>query len=200
MRTIVQGAAGALLLVLVAAFAAKAQEARLDQMVDAALHGPELRKVKYVLHEFHIHKAKIIDRVTGITRIEGQISHYLLFRPDEQFHYVIEKQKGKITKVEFQIDREKLTPHTGKLAKQIPSESVAQRDLGAVLRKLTERLDGSWEAEAELIAYAIALRVDPLSHHDLVLMSKKSEKFDFLENRGVAQVNPAPFPGNSGKK
>jgi hypothetical protein len=178
MRTIFQGAAGGLLLVLVSALAAKAQEARLDQMVNAALHGPELRKVRYVRHEFHIHKAKIIDRVTGITRIEGQISHYLLFRPDEQFYYAIEKQKGKITKVEFQIDREKLAPHAGKLAKQIPSVSIAQRDLGAVLRKLGDKLDGSWEAEAELIAYAIALRVDPLSHHDLVVMLREGKNLD----------------------
>lgn len=79
MRTFFQGAMNGLLLVMVAALAAKAQESRLDKMVDAALHGPELRKFRFMQHDFHIHEAKIIDRVSGITRVEGQITHYLNF-------------------------------------------------------------------------------------------------------------------------
>lgn len=186
MRTIAQGAAGSLLLVMAAALAAKAQDARLDKMVGAALHGPELRKVSYVKHEFHIHPAKIIDRVTGITRIEGQISHYLLFRPDEQFYYVIEKQKGRITKFEFQIEREKRAPHAGKLTKHLPAVGIAQGEIGAALRKLGQKLDGSWEAEAELIALAIALRVDPLSHHDLVAMLKEGKEANLASGAVVS--------------
>lgn len=182
MRTFFQGAMNGLLLVMVAALAAKAQESRLDKMVDAALHGPELRKFRFTQHDFHIHEAKIIDRVSGITRVEGQITHYLIFRPDDQFFYTIEKQGGQITKFEFQIERDKLSPHEGKLSKHIPIVGIAQEDLVAFLRKLGQKLDGSWEAEAELIAYSIALRVDPMSHEDLVLMLKLGKQVDLVGN------------------
>lgn len=185
MGTFARGALGGLLLGMLAVLAARGQDSRLDKMVDAALHGPELKMVKYVNHEFHIHQAKVIDRVSGITRVQGQITHYLLFRPDDQFYYTIEKQNGQITKLEFQIDRGKLTPHLGKLTKHLPIAGIVQEDIAAVLRKLGQRLDGSWEAEAELIAYAIALRVDPLSHRDLVSMLKEGKKVDLV---GAAKI------------
>lgn len=185
MKTFRIGAAGGLLFTLVTSITANAQESRLDKMVDAALHGPELRKVKYLQHEFHVYEAKVIDRVSWITRVEGQISHYLIFRPDDQFYYTIEKQGGQITKFEFQIDRGKLSPHAGKLTKHIPIVGIAQEDIVAYLRKLASKLDGSWEAEAELIAYAIALRVDPMSHDDVVTMLKEGKKVDLV---GAARI------------
>lgn len=190
MRTVFQGAMSGLLLVMVAALAAKAQESRLDKMVGAALHGPELRKFRFIQHDFHVHEAKVIDRVSGITRVEGQITRYLIFRPDDQFYYTIEKQGGQITKFEFQIERDKLSPHVGKLSKHIPIVGIAQADLEGFLRKLTSKLDGSWEAEAELIAYAIALRVDPMSHKDLVSMLKQGKQVDLVGNAKLSSGKP----------
>ncbi len=176
MKTFRIGVAGGLLSALVTAMAVKAQETRLDKMVTAALHGPELKKFKYINHEFNIKKATITDRVTGITKIEGQISHHLLFRPDEQFYYLIEKQNGRITKAEFKIERETLSPYAPRLTKALHETSLANAELNQVLRKLDERRDASWECEAEFIALALALRVDPLSHHDLVTLGKKAKR------------------------
>lgn len=68
------------------------------------------------------------------------------------------------------------------MSKHIPIAGIAQEDLVAFLRKLGQKLDGSWEAEAELIAYSIALRVDPMSHEDLVLMLKQGKQVDLVGN------------------
>jgi hypothetical protein len=172
--------AGGILLVLVSALAVRAQESRLDQMVQAALLGPEVKALKYLKHEFNVKKAKITDRVTGITKIEGQISHYRLFRPDEQFYYSIEKKDGKITKAEFRIERDDIAPYAGKLGGHLPVMGIAQDEIAAAVSKLGQKLDGSWEAEAELIAYSIALRVDPMSHKDLATMFKQGNKVNLV--------------------
>jgi hypothetical protein len=176
MKTFRIGVAGGLLFAFVTAMAVKAQETRLDKMVAAALHGPELKKFKYINHEFNVKKAKITDRVTGITKIEGQISHHLLFRPDEQFYYLIEKQKGRITKAEFKIERETLAPYASRLTKALPQNGIPQTELDRTLRQLDERRDTTWECEAEFIAFAIALRVDPLSHQDLVTLRNQTKR------------------------
>lgn len=168
------GVAGGLLFVLVTAMAVKAQESRLDKVIAASLHGPELKKFKYINHEFNIKQTKITDRVTGITRIEGQISHHLLFRPDEQFYYLIEKQNGRIMKTEFKIERDTFSPYPPRLIKALPDSGTTDTDLKQVLRRLDERRDASWECEAEFIAIAIALRVDPLSHNDIAMLRKQS--------------------------
>lgn len=189
MKTITRGMCGGLLFSLVAALAAQAQSP-LDKMVNAALNGPEIKKVKYVNHEFNVKKAKITDRVTGITKIEGQISHHLSYRADDQFYYTIEKQGGKITKFDFKIDRGGLAPYVGKLAKQLPVVGIAQDEIVAAVRKLGQKLDGTWENEAELIAYTIALRVDPESHNDLVVMLKQGKRVDLL-GKGATKVEVA---------
>jgi hypothetical protein len=180
MKAITRGMFGGLFLAMAAALTAHAQNTRLDKMVEAAIHGPEAKKVKYVDHEFNVKKAKITDRVTGVTKIEGQISHHLSYREDDQFYYTIEKKEGKITRFDFKIDRGGIAPYVGKLAKELPLVGMAQDEIVAAVRKLGQKMDGSWENEAEVIAYAIALRVDPESHNDLVAMLKQGKRVDLL--------------------
>lgn len=199
MKTLTVAASG-LVLAFVAALSADAQETRLDQMVQAALHGPELKKVKYIKHEFNVKKARITYPADGVTRIEGQLSHHLSFRPDDQFYYTIEKKRGHIISVDFKIDRGGLAPYVGKLAKEIPIVGVAHEEIEQVIRKLGQKVDGSWESEAELIALAIAMRVDPETRLDLVRMFKQGKRVDLLAEKasGGAAKQPMKAPRGAG--
>ncbi len=58
-------------------------EAALDRAVNAALNGPEVKKLKVNGHEFNVKKCKIVQN-GGTTTITGQISHCLTARPDDQ--------------------------------------------------------------------------------------------------------------------
>ena len=159
--------------------AARAQSP-LDRMVDAALRGPEVKKVKYVNHEFNVKKARIIT-VDGVTKIEGQISHHLSLRDDDQFFYTIEKEGGKITHVDFKIERSNLAKYGAKLAGTVLNVGFAQDEIEAALRKIGSKITGNWESEAELIALAIAMRVDPSSKQDLVQMLRRGVKVDLTK-------------------
>lgn len=174
MKLTFYGITGSLLALLICAANCQAQSTDMDEVIAVALHGPESKKMKFINHEFIVRKAKITDRVTGITKIEGQIGHYRLFRPDEQFFYVIEKQHDRITRAEFQIERDRRLPHSSRLFQQ--STKLSGKDLESIkaIEELKMSLDGRWECEAELIAFAVALRIDPLSHKDINESHKKS--------------------------
>jgi hypothetical protein len=179
-------------LVLAAMFSmassASAQLSSIDKIVNSALNGPEIKKAKLSKHEFNIKKVKISDYVDGVIKIEGQLSHHLSFRDDDQFYYTFEKRDGKITKAEFKIDRGGLAPYAGKLAKELPVVGLLQEEIESFTRRLGRKLDGSWEDEAESIAYQIALRVDPESKKDLVVMLRKGIKVQTVKSTTAGTV------------
>ncbi|MFP3360336.1 methyltransferase, partial [Planococcus sp. SIMBA_143] len=77
----------------------------LETAVNAALNGPEVKKIKVFEHEFNVKEIEVVNLGAGKKYVQGQISHHLSFRPDDQFYYEFTVQDGKVVdKPVFSID------------------------------------------------------------------------------------------------
>ena len=134
----------------------------MDKAVQAALVGPEIKKLNVLGHEFNVKPAGITKK-NELTVVDGQISHHLSWRPDDQLYYHIEKENGEVKKVEIKIDRGGWTslsaPFIATLAEKndIPITLEMIQELG---QKLGSYIDGKWEYAAETIVSTIALHVE----------------------------------------
>ncbi|MBK3496546.1 methyltransferase [Viridibacillus sp. YIM B01967] len=134
----------------------------MDVAVQAALTGPEVKKLKVFDHEFNV-KPAYISKSKNLTIVNGQISHHLSYRPDDQFYYRIEKENNEIKKIDIQIDRGGWTvisaPLLALIAQYngIPLTPEVLKELG---QKMGQLMDGRWEYAAEAIVSNIALHVE----------------------------------------
>ncbi|MGH0791337.1 hypothetical protein ACQVTU_27350, partial [Bacillus cereus] len=87
----------------------------LDKAVQAALLGPEIKKLKVFDHEFNV-KPAYISKLGNQTIVNGQISHHLSFRLDDQVYYRFVKEDGVIKNLEIKIDRGGWTKITARVS------------------------------------------------------------------------------------
>lgn len=134
----------------------------MDLSVQAALFGPEIKKVDVFGHEFNV-KPAYISKEDHVTIVNGQISHHLSWRPDDQLYYRIEKENGEVKKIEIEIDRggwsSISTPFLLILA-EYAGVTITPDLLEKIGRQMGEFIDGKWEYAAEAIISNIALQVD----------------------------------------
>lgn len=135
------------------------RRAALRRATDAALRGPEAKKLKVAGHEFNVKKARVV-RGRGTVIVRGQISHHLTLRPDDQLYYTIQKRGGVVTSLDIKIDRGGLASYVGKLAQHVVKIPMAGDKAESAIRRLGGLIDGRWESAAELIVAAVALQVD----------------------------------------
>ncbi|GLC90255.1 methyltransferase [Lysinibacillus piscis] len=134
----------------------------MDMAIQAALVGPEMKKLNILGHEFNV-KPVVISRKDNLISVNGEISHHLSWRPDDQLYYRIEKENGEIKKVEIKIERGGWTslsaPFLAALAQKndIPLTLETIQEIG---QKLGSFIDGRWEYAAESIVSTIALHVE----------------------------------------
>jgi len=121
--------------------------------VNAALHGPEIKKVKVFGHHFNVKPAEITRTGTKVTAA-GQISHHLRWRRDDQVYYYIEKEGGTVKKIELRIDRGGWAPIAGAILGALtPVSAGTITDIG---RALGGVIDGSWQGAAQAIIVGVA--------------------------------------------
>ena len=71
-------------------------QSNLETAVNAALNGPEVKKIKVFEHEFNVKPIEVVNLGGGKTYVKGQISHHLSFRPDDQFYYEFTVKDGEV--------------------------------------------------------------------------------------------------------
>ncbi|MGQ0418888.1 methyltransferase, partial [Bacillus sp. HC-Mk] len=114
----------------------------LDKAVQAALLGPEIKKLKIFDHEFNV-KPAYISKLGNQTVVNGQISHHLSFRLDDQVYYRFVKEDGVIKNLEIKIDRggwTKITAPIGAIISQyfgVPITPDLLSQIGQQLGSLT---------------------------------------------------------------
>lgn len=134
----------------------------LEKAVQAALLGPEIKKLKVFDHEFNV-KPAYISKMGNQTVVNGQISHHLSFRLDDQVYYRFVKENGEIKNLEIKIDRggwTKITAPIGAIIAQyfgVPITSDLLSQIGQQLGALT---DGKWEYASEAIVAAIGVYIE----------------------------------------
>lgn len=133
--------------------------ATMAEAVEAALYGPERKKLKVLDHEFNVKQAEMNKKNNRLV-VNGHISHHLSARPDDQVYYIITIENAAITEVKTDIARGGLAGLAGPVGSAIgayfgvpiPADKVTSigRELGRVF-------DGSWEKAAEIIIANIAM-------------------------------------------
>ncbi|CDN39419.1 unnamed protein product [Bacillus thuringiensis DB27] len=134
----------------------------LDKAVQAALLGPEIKKLKVFDHEFNV-KTAYISKLGNQTVVNGQISHHLSFRLDDQVYYRFVKEDGVIKNLEIKIDRggwTKITAPIGAIIAQYFGVPITPDLLSQIGQQLGVLTDGKWEYAAEAIVAAIGLYVE----------------------------------------
>lgn len=134
----------------------------LDKAVQAALLGPEIKKLKVFDHEFNV-KPAYISKLGNQTAVNGQISHHLSFRLDDQVYYRFVKKDGIIKNLEIKIDRggwTKITAPIGAIIAQYFGVQITPELLSQIGRQLGTLTDGKWEYASEAIVTAIGLYVE----------------------------------------
>ncbi|HDR7495126.1 MULTISPECIES: methyltransferase [Bacillus] len=134
----------------------------LDKAVQAALLGPEIKKIKVFDHEFNV-KPAYISKLGNQTVVNGQISHHLSFRLDDQVYYRFVKEDGVIKNLEIKIDRggwTKITAPIGAIIAQYFGVPITPDLLSQIGQQLGALTDGKWEYASEAIVAAIGLYVE----------------------------------------
>ncbi|OPA10798.1 methyltransferase [Bacillus cereus] len=134
----------------------------LDKAVQAALLGPEIKKIKVFDHEFNI-KPAYISKKDNQTVVNGQISHHLSYRLDDQVYYRFEKENGEIKNLEIKIDRggwTKIAAPIGAIIAQYFGVPITPDILSEIGQQLGTLTDGKWEYASEAIVAAIGLYVE----------------------------------------
>ncbi|MDA2639141.1 methyltransferase [Bacillus cereus] len=134
----------------------------LDKAVQAALLGPEIKKLKVFDHEFNI-KPAYISKKDKQTVVNGQISHHLSYRLDDQVYYRFVKEDGVIKNLEIKIDRggwTKITAPIGAIIAQYFGVPITPDLLSQIGQQLGALTDGKWEYASEAIVAAIGLYVE----------------------------------------
>ncbi|AFU17547.1 methyltransferase [Bacillus toyonensis] len=135
-------------------------QSNLETAVQAALNGPEVKKIKVFEHEFNVKEIEVVDRGAAGKDVYGQISHHLSFRPDDQLYYKFTKKDGEVTGFEFHIDRGGWTPIVAPLLSLLAAYNgipVNPNDLTSLGQQLGKVIDGSWEHAGQSIATAVSL-------------------------------------------
>ncbi|MEK4504085.1 methyltransferase [Bacillus sp. FSL R12-0069] len=134
----------------------------LDKAVQAALLGPEIKKLKVFDHEFNV-KPAYISKLGNQTVVNGQISHHLSFRLDDQVYYRFVKEDGVIKNLEIKIDRggwTKITAPIGAIIAQYFGVPITPDLLSQIGQQLGALTDGKWEYASEAIVATIGLYVE----------------------------------------
>ncbi|OTW49467.1 methyltransferase [Bacillus thuringiensis serovar silo] len=134
----------------------------LDKAVQAALLGPEFKKLKVFDHEFNV-KPAYISKLGNQTVVNGQISHHLSFRLDDQVYYRFVKEDGVIKNLEIKIDRggwTKITAPIGAIIAQYFGVPITPDLLSQIGQQLGALTDGKWEYASEAIVATIGLYVE----------------------------------------
>jgi hypothetical protein len=134
----------------------------LDKAVQAALLGYEIKKLKVFDHEFNV-KPAYISKLGNQTIVNGQISHHLSFRLDDQVYYRFVKEDGVIKNLEIKIDRggwTKITAPIGAIIAQYFGVPITPDLLSQIGQQLGALTDGKWEYASEAIVAAIGLYVE----------------------------------------
>ncbi|MEM6693137.1 MAG: hypothetical protein AAF626_00545 [Pseudomonadota bacterium] len=146
------------------AYAGKVENA----VYKAVVESKQTKKVKVSGHEFNIKPVKVIRTAFGYT-VNGQLSHHLGWRKDDQYYFTIHiDRNGTIIDLQEKINRGGLTSMVVKLpvgafisakTKGKVDKNTAKAVIKASGHWLGRQIDGKWEKSARKIVVMIGLQV-----------------------------------------
>jgi hypothetical protein len=151
-------------------FLAEVKRSNLAAAIQAALKGPEKKKIRIARHEFNVKPVTITRRDDGSIVVDGgnghHISHHVSMSPDDQVYFsVTKKPDGSVEPWEPRIEKwgpwiPELIAVLTKAYTIAKATGVLKADGGvdeAVLKETATRLDGTWKGEAKFLIANIVL-------------------------------------------
>ncbi len=134
-----------------------------EDAMNAALKGPEQKKIKIFDHYFNVKPVEILREGSTAT-IVGHISHHLSWRPDDQVYYVIVKEKGVIKHMKVDINRGGFAPIAAPIISSLTTYyggvAIPPDQIESVGRSLGRVIDKNWEGASQFLIANIALRAN----------------------------------------
>lgn len=133
--------------------------ATMAEAVHAALVGPERKKLRIYNHEFNVKPAQP-EKKNNRLIVNGQISHHLSRRPDDQVYYIITIEDAAIKEVQRRINRGGLAGLVGPVVSVVGAYfgvAIPPDKVESISRQLGRVVDGSWEMVSEIIIANIAM-------------------------------------------
>jgi hypothetical protein len=135
----------------------------IERAMTAVFKGPEVKKLKVYDHEFNVKPAEIV-RSGGEVTANGQISHHLSMRTDDQVYYTIvkDKERNEVKTMKIEISRGGLAPVLAPLiavAAAYVGKPVPPNKVEEVGRMIGSQIEGRWEEVAQVLVTNIGLRL-----------------------------------------
>lgn len=138
-----------------------ADRRRLDDCVDHMLMGPTKKKVKVQGHEFNCKRHSKWSKSGDFYKVEGQLSHHLTARPDDQVNYsFLVSATGEIGGLTMKTKRggfRKIVNKFGGLGNAKVKIGTWYAD--KFLQATGQAVDGSWQSSSALIIGTMAIRI-----------------------------------------
>jgi|GEM_PF-3175272 len=133
--------------------------ATIAEAVHAALVGPERKKLRIYDHEFNVKPAQP-EKKNNRLIVNGQISHHLTARRDDQVYYIITIEDAAIKEVQRRIARGGWAGLAGPVVSVVGAYfgvAIPPDKVESISRQLGQAFDGAWETAAEIIITNIAM-------------------------------------------
>lgn len=133
----------------------------IERAMKAVFKGPEAKQLEVMDHEFNVKPASI-SRNGKRRTANGQISHHLSFRKDDQVYYTIVKEGDVVKTQEVRIARGGASPLVAPLisaASAYLGKPVPPAQVEEVGRGMGKLIEGSWDEVAQLLVANVAIRL-----------------------------------------
>jgi hypothetical protein len=145
-------------------FTSLAAAGPLETCVQAALKGPEKKKVKVLGYHFNCKPVDILRLEGGKLKVAGQLSHHLTGRPDDQIYYAFTVNTKAKTYDSLEISIQP-TPLAGALGQLVAVTATTQGapispDQATKFFREAEQLRvGNWQQAANVIIGGVAVKL-----------------------------------------
>ena len=129
------------------------------EAVQAALVGPERKKLRIYEHEFNVKPAEAATQNNRLV-VNGHLSHCLAWRRDDQIYYLITIEDGVIKDIQRQIARGGWAGLAGPVVSIVGAYfgvPIAPETVERLSRTLGQAVDGTWETACEILIANIAM-------------------------------------------
>ena len=139
-------------------------EPELAKALWATFRGPEVKDLRVRRHDFNVKQAQFQRGPGGTLTINGQLSHCLRGRTDDQVYYSIRITGRTVTSVNLTIYRGgvlsqfKIPEMNSRLTQVLRVGPLPARPETALALRLAWLADGSWEGAAQYLIAHIAVR------------------------------------------
>jgi hypothetical protein len=153
-----------LLMISIVCLASVAVAQSLETCVQAALKGPEIKRIKVLDHEFNCKPIEILRLDSDKLNVAGQLSHHRTDWFDDQIHYmfIVNGQAKTYDNLKINIDLNPLSGVLGALLSSLAATQgmpISSETTTKFFREAEGLVVGNWQEAANAIITGVAMKL-----------------------------------------